>query len=97
MSLARTRLPQGLCGRDGEDAGAGADVEHFDGGAAESRGRRRCQDAATRRLAPLRQSVEGHQAAARGAVMSGAEGERGFDLDGDPRGRDAVPVMGLRG
>jgi hypothetical protein len=37
--------------------------------------------------------VERQQASARGAVMAGAEGERGLDLDADPMRRNAVPIM----
>ena len=41
----------------------------------------------------LAQRVEREQAAARGAVMAGAEGERGLDLDADPVGRHAPAIM----
>ena len=67
-------------GGDGEDAAAGAEIE----------------DAPTptpsgQRLAKV---IEREQAAARGAVMAGAEGQRRFDLDPDPVDRDAGAVVG---
>ena len=39
-------------------------------------------------------SIEREQAAARGAVMAGAEGERRLDLDADPVDRNAGAVVG---
>ena len=42
---------------------------------------------------PLCQIVERQQTAARGAVVAGAEGERGFDLDADLVGLDAGAVV----
>ena len=74
--------------------------------AAAARGRRRwrarrcrCRDrecAGASRCAfepALAQPVEREQAAARGAVMAGAEGERRLDLDADAVGRHAGAVM----
>src|SRR6185437_16409119 len=43
--------------------------------------------------APLGQRVERQQAAAGGAVVTGAEGERGLDLDADFVGLDADAVV----
>ena len=66
--------------RDGEHAGAGADVEH-----------------AQVCLAPaallLHEPVEREQAAAGGAVVAGAEGERRLDLDADAVAGDARAVV----
>ena len=42
---------------------------------------------------PLEQAVERQKAAARGAVMAGAEGKRRLDFDADPVWRDAGTVM----
>ncbi len=42
---------------------------------------------------PLGQIIERQQAAAGGAVMAGAEGQRGLDLDADVVGLDARAVM----
>jgi hypothetical protein len=41
----------------------------------------------------LHNPIQRQQAAARGAVVAGAEGERGFDLDADPVRRDRGAVM----
>ena len=41
----------------------------------------------------LMQRIEREQAAAGGAVMAGAEGERGLDLDADPVARHPRAVM----
>ena len=41
----------------------------------------------------LAEPIERQQAAARGAVMAGAEGERRLDLDADAVGRDAGAIM----
>jgi hypothetical protein len=46
------------------------------------------------RPARLRDPIEGQQAAAGGAVVAGAEGERGFDLDADAIWRYARAVVG---
>ncbi len=46
-----------------------------------------------RRPPPLRQLVERQQTAAGGAVVAGAEGQRGLDLDADVVGLDARAVM----
>ena len=78
-------LPQRARGGDGEHARAGAEVEN-------ARPR-----ATARRLAD---PVERQQAAARGAVMAGAEGERRFDLDADAvgatRARSCAPCTTKR-
>ena len=42
------------------------------------------------RMAAAQQPVEGDEAAARGAVMAGAEGERGLDFDRDSLRRALV-------
>ena len=74
--------PQRFRRGDGKHAGACADVEHagFSSAPAAERGR-------VRRLAlapsSLRERVKRQQAAARGAVMAGAEGERRLDLNAD--------------
>src|SRR5512135_2005371 len=41
----------------------------------------------------LAQPIQRHEAAARGAMMAGAEGERGLDLDADPVRRHATAIM----
>ena len=65
--------PQGARGGDGEHAGAGAEIEN-------PRWREAGVCACLHRFA---ESVEREQAAAGGAVMAGAEGERRLDLDAD--------------
>ena len=67
---------QRLGGRDGKYARAGADVEDA------------CPPSALAKAA-LEQCIEREQAAARGAVMTGAEGKRRLDLDADAVGRHA--------
>ncbi len=66
-------------GGDGKNAGAGAEIENP----------RRSLSAAERLTHP----VEGQQTTARRAMMAGAEGERGFDLDADAVDRDPGSVV----
>ena len=47
----------------------------------------------SRALHDRSESIERQQAAARGAVMAGAEGERRLDLDADPAWRDAGAIV----
>ena len=67
-----------------QGAGCG-DGEHARAGA-------EIEDAPSRQR--LAKPIERQQAAARGAVMAGAEGQRRFDLDADAVERDAGAVMG---
>ena len=68
MSLASTGTCSARAAAIAEYAGAGADIE----------------DAPCAAIArTLAQRLESQQAAARRAVMAGAEGERGLDLDPD--------------
>ncbi len=71
-------LPQGARRRNGEHARAGAEVEN-------------AQASPAPRFAD---AVERQEAAARGAVVAGAEGERCLDLDADPVDRNAGAVVG---
>src|SRR5262245_53073912 len=64
---------------DRQHAGAGADVED------------RTNPAPW--LLSLGEAIECQEAAARGAVMAGAEGKCGFDLDADAIERYAQPIM----
>ena len=62
--------------RDGEHAGAGADIENGT------------------RAAPLEQSVEREEAAARRRVVAGTESECCFDLDRDAARRNTQTIVG---
>src|SRR5581483_4021579 len=83
--------------------GASVDVARQHGAAQRPRRRDRqhartrsdVEDARAGREAP-QDSIESGQASARGAVMTGAEGERGLDLDADAvaaQPRAMVPAM----
>ena len=79
MSLASTGTCSARAAAIAEYAGAGADIEDA----------AHAGDART-----LAQRLESQQAAAGGAVMAGAEGERGLDLDTDLVGSYAGSIMG---
>ena len=71
-------LPQGAGRRNGKHATAGAEIEN-------------AQASPAPRFA---EAVERQEAAARGAVVAGAESERRLDLDADPVGRNVGAVVG---
>ena len=80
IDVGRQHAPtQCAGGGDGEHARAGAEIENAPSSAADQR---------------LAQPVERQQAAARGAVMAGAEGQRRLDLDADAIERHAGAIMG---
>src|SRR5262249_58061500 len=73
-------------------AGSGTDIDQ-DGPSPPRAGRRRANAFIVLAAAPLHDPIEREQTAARGAVVAGAERERGLDLDADTVGPHARAVM----
>jgi hypothetical protein len=87
----KDRPMQCLGGGDGENAGAGADVEDASPMPASRGGGRVVRGAAATPI--LGNAVKRKQASTGAAVMAGAEGKSGLDLNADLVGSNAAPMI----